>query len=130
MVGEFFGASFRRVDEVVVEEFFTGINDAQSVDKDAVLFFFGRAIGFAGVINPASAVAVLAGIDDLAVIERVVEGVIDVARIVRGKLARDLPRQMFAGVFDDAGARADESGGVNAFAVDAGATDAKSGRGS
>lgn len=52
---------------------------AQGFKEDAVAILLGLQIGFAGVINPLGGVAMVFGVDDLAVVQVEVEGVFGLA---------------------------------------------------
>ncbi|MNT40482.1 hypothetical protein D3C72_1767980 [compost metagenome] len=89
------------------------------MDEDAALFLARFAVGFAGVVDPARAVAAELGVDDAAVVQAEVESVVGIAGIVRMALQRLLPRDVLALVLDHALAFGDGGDRVYALAVHA-----------
>ena len=59
-----------RVDHqaIVIKKFLAGLDVTQGFKEDAVAILLGFQIGFAGVINPLSGVAIVLGVDDVAVV--------------------------------------------------------------
>ncbi len=73
-----------RVDHqaIVIKKFLAGLDVTQGFKENAVAILLGFQIGFAGVINPLSGVAIVLGIDDVAVVQVKVEGMVGLAGIV------------------------------------------------
>ena len=64
---------------VIVREFLADFDIAQGIKKDAVAILFGFQIWFAGMINPFGGVAGVPGVDDVAIVQMKVEGVVGLA---------------------------------------------------
>lgn len=108
---------------VVIVQFFAGRDIAHGVDVDAPVLLEGLAVGRAGVVDPARGVAAAAAIDDAAVGQGEVEGVVDRAAGLFRAPGRLVPGDALAPVLDDALARADGPEGEYALAVDGGLPD-------
>ncbi|MCY1232854.1 hypothetical protein D9M72_453690 [compost metagenome] len=89
------------------------------MDKDAALLLARLAVGPAGMVDPSRAVAAKLGVDDAAVVQAEIEGVVGIAGIVRVALQRLLPRDVLALVLDHALAFGDGGDRVYALAVHA-----------
>ena len=104
---------------VIVEKLLADIDVTQSFKKNAHVFLLGFQIGFAGMIDPSGRVAVLIGIDNVAVIQMKIEGVVRLAGIMRVKRLSFAPGDDFAFVFQHSVSRFDVTDSVDALAVDA-----------
>ena len=110
-------------DEAVVEEeFFAGGDVVQGVEEDAVADLFGFEVGLAGVVDPLGRVALVLAVDDVAVVEVEVEGVVGLLGVVRVAVECFFPGDDFALVFEHPFACLEGENGIDALAVDAGVT--------
>lgn len=94
---------------VVVAQFLAGLNIAQSVNKDAAVFFVGFAIRFTCMIDPACIVAASISIDHASIIEAEEESMVRVCRIAAVPQRSFFDRDPLALVFDDAGTGRDDA---------------------
>lgn len=92
---------------------------AQGFKEDAVAILLGLQIGFAGVINPLGGVAMVFGVDDLAVVQVEVEGVVGLAWVVGVAVLGFPPGDDLALILQHRVAGIDGTDGVDALAVDA-----------
>jgi hypothetical protein len=104
---------------VIVKELLANRNVAQGFEKNAPAVLLGLQIGFTGMVDPPGRIAVLLGIDDMAVIQMKIKGMVGLAGIVRMKRHRFAPGDDFSFVFQHSVARLDGTDGVDALAVDA-----------
>lgn len=105
---------------VIVREFFANNDVAQGFEENTVPVLTGFQIRFAGVINPLGGIAMVLGVDDVAVIQMEIEGVIRLAGIVRMTVNGFLPRDNLSFIFQNGVTGFDGTDGVNALAVDVG----------
>src|SRR4029077_14146098 len=99
---------------VIIKEFLAGLDVAQRINKDAVIFLDRFAVWIAGMIDPARVVTANFRIDYIAVFQTEVKSVWIVLVVGSG-----FPGDAFACVLDDARAFWNELRGVNAPAVHA-----------
>ena len=104
---------------VVVKEFLADIDVAQGFKKDAVALLLCFQIGFAGVINPLGEAASVLGIDDMAVVQMEVEGVVGLAWVVGVAVLGFLPGDDRTLILQYCVVGFDGTDGVDALAVDA-----------
>jgi len=103
---------------VIVKEFLADRNVAQGFKKNAPAFLLGFQVGFAGMIDPPGRIAVLFGIDDMAVVQMKIKGMVGLAGVVGMKRHRFAPGDDFSFVFQHSVARFDGTDGVDTLAVD------------
>ena len=103
---------------VIVREFLADFDIAQGIKKDAVTILGGFHIGFTGVINPFRGVAGVSGVDDVAVVQMKIEGVVGLTWVVRVTGFSFLPGDDLALVLQHLIAGLDGTDGIDALAVD------------
>jgi len=110
------------VEVVLVDELFVGGDVADGADEDAAVFFFGLAVGGAGVVEKHGGAEAVDDVGGAAEAEEIGDGAVGVALV--GELFGDAR----AGVLEDAAAAGDGVEGVAAGGVDGGGTDEEAGR--
>ncbi len=110
-----FGDRFVQLHVIIIKEFLAGVDVAQRINKDPVVFLDSFAVWIAGMIDPARVVTANFWIDYLAVIQTEVESVWIVFVVGSG-----FPGDAFTCVFDDSRPFGNELSGVNTPAVHAG----------
>ena len=84
---------------IVVIELFPGLDVAQGLDVDAVIFFIGLAIRVAAVIDPPRRVAAVQSVNHLVFVHMEVEGVIGVGGVVWVAVLRFIPADDLTHIF-------------------------------
>ena len=103
---------------VIIKELLANFDIAQGFKKNAHAFLLGFQIGFAGVIDPPGGVTVLLGIDNVAVIQMKIEGMVRLAGIMRMERLSFAPGNDLAFVFQHSIARFNETDCIDTLAVD------------
>jgi len=103
---------------VIIKELLANFDIAQGFKKNAHAFLLSFQIGCAGMIDPPGGVAVLSGIDNVAVIQMKIEGMVRLAGIMRVKRLSFAPGDDFALVFQHSVARFDVTDSIDTLAVD------------
>ncbi len=67
---------------VIVKKLFTRIDVAQSFQEYASAGLIGFQIGITGMINPSSGITLVLGIDDMAIVQMEVEGMVGLAGVM------------------------------------------------
>jgi len=104
---------------VVVIEFFAGLDVANGLDVNAIIFFIGFAIGVTAVIDPPRRVSAMQSVDDSVFIHMEIEGVVGIGRVVGVAVLRLIPADDFAYIFEQGLAFCNVLQGKDAFAMDA-----------
>ena len=104
---------------VIVREFFPDFDIAQGVKKDTVAILFDFQIWFAGMIDPFGGVADVLGVDDVAIVQMKIEGVVGLACIMRVAGLSFFPGDDLALILQYLVAGLDGTDGIDALAVDA-----------
>ena len=105
---------------VIVREFLADFDIAQGIKKDAVAILTGFQIWFTGMIDPFGGVADVLGVDDVAVVQMKIEGVVGLTGIVGVKCLCFSPSDDFTLVLQYSISRLDGTDGIDALAVDTG----------
>jgi len=104
---------------VVVIELFTGLDVAQGLDVNAIVFFIGLTVGVAAVVDPTRGVAAMQGVNHFVFVHMEVEGVIGIGRVVGVAVLRFVPADDFTNILKQGLAFGNVLQGKDTFAVDA-----------
>lgn len=111
---------FARIDHqaVVVRELLSDLDVAPGGEENAVAILICFQIGVAGVIDPPGRVATVFGVDNVAIIQMEVEGVIGLVRVVWMDALGFLPGDDLALILKHSLAFLDGSNGIDTLAMD------------